>query len=218
MEIRCIYHPVFFWRNQQKCPSSPFSLVACFIMKHYRKVKVFLFIASTSFSPTEGGRQCKNQIVFSRPCRRLSQIFSVILRISSLVSPWGWKAHSELMLNRPSSLSYCLLWTASTACAGCSRQSIKKQKHHFGDKGPYNQSYGFSSSYGKWELNHKEGWVLKNWCLWTMVLEKTLESPLDCQEIKPVNPKGSQSWVFIGKTDAEAETPIFWPPHMLSSY
>ena len=63
-----------------------------------------------------------------------------------------------------------------------------------------------------WQLNHKEGWVMKYWCFWTVVLEKTLESPLDCKEIKPVNPKGSQSWIFIERTDAEAETPIFWPP------
>ena len=63
-----------------------------------------------------------------------------------------------------------------------------------------------------WELDHKEGWALKNWCLWTVVLEKTLESPLDCREIKPVNLKGNQSWIFIGRTDAEVETPILWPP------
>ena len=63
-----------------------------------------------------------------------------------------------------------------------------------------------------WELEHKEGWGPKNWCFWTVVLEKTLESPLDCKEIQPVHPKGNQSWVFIGRTDAEAEAPIFWPP------
>ena len=75
------------------------------------------------------------------------------------------------------------------------------------------QSYGFSSSHvWMWELDHKEGWVLKNWCFWTMVLEKTLESPLHCEKIQPVNPKGNQSWMFIGRTDVEAETPILWPP------
>jgi len=63
-----------------------------------------------------------------------------------------------------------------------------------------------------WELNYKESWVLKNWCFWIMLLEKTLESPLDCGEIKPVNPKGNQSWIFISRTDAEAETLILWPP------
>ena len=76
----------------------------------------------------------------------------------------------------------------------------------------YNQSYGFSSSHVRmWELDHKEGWVPKNWCFWTVVLEKTLESPLDCKEIQPVHPKGDQSWIFIGKTDAEAEALRLWP-------
>ena len=75
------------------------------------------------------------------------------------------------------------------------------------------QGYGFSSSHvWMWVLDHKESWAPKNWCFWTVVLEKTLESPLDCNEIKPVSPKGDQSWIFIGKTDAEAKTPIFWPP------
>ena len=67
-----------------------------------------------------------------------------------------------------------------------------------------------------WELDYKESWVLKNWCFWTQVLEKTLESPLDCKEIQPVHPKGNQSWVFIGRTDAEAETPVLWTPHTKS--
>ena len=75
------------------------------------------------------------------------------------------------------------------------------------------QSFGFSSSHvWMWELDHKESWVPKNWYFWTVMLEKTLESPLDWMEIKPVNPKGNQSWIFIGRTDAEAETPIHWPP------
>ena len=75
------------------------------------------------------------------------------------------------------------------------------------------QGYGFSSSHvWMWELDCEEGWAPKNWCLWTVVLEKTLESPLDCKEIHPVHPKGNQSWVFIGRTDVEAETPILWPP------
>ena len=93
------------------------------------------------------------------------------------------------------------------------RQHIKKQRHYFADKGLYNQSYGFSSSHVQmWELDHKESWVLKNWCFWTAVLEKTLESPLDCKEIQPVHPKGDQSWIFFGRTDAEPEAPILWPP------
>ena len=79
------------------------------------------------------------------------------------------------------------------------------------------QSYSFSSSHVQiWELDCEEIWAPKNWCFWTVVLEKTLESPLDCREIQPVHPKGHQSWVFIGRTDAEAETPILWPPHVKS--
>ena len=92
------------------------------------------------------------------------------------------------------------------------RQYIKKQRHYFADKGPSGQSYGFSSSH-VWirELGYKESWALKNWCFWTVVL-KTLESHLDCKEIKPVHPKGNQSWIFTGRTDAEAETLILGPP------
>ena len=97
------------------------------------------------------------------------------------------------------------------------RHHIKKQRHHFTDKGLYSQGHGFSSSYvGMWELDHKEGWVLKNWCFQIVVLDKTLESPLDCKEIKPVNPKGNQPWIFIGRIDAEAEAPIHWPPDVKS--
>ena len=93
------------------------------------------------------------------------------------------------------------------------RQYIKKQRHYFADKGLSSQSYGFSSSYvWMWELDYKENWVQKNWCFWTEVLEKTLESPLDCKEIQPVHPKGNQPWIFTGKTDAKAETPILCLP------
>ena len=89
---------------------------------------------------------------------------------------------------------------------------LKKQRHYFVNKGPSSQGYGFSSSHvWVWELDYKESWALKNWCFWTVVLEKTLESPLDSKEIQPVHPKGNQSWIFIGRTDVEAETPILWP-------
>ena len=89
-----------------------------------------------------------------------------------------------------------------------SRRHIKKQRYYFANKGPSSQSYGFSSSHvWMWELDYKESWALKNWCFWIVVLEKTLESPLDCKEVQPVNPKG----IFIGRTDAEAEIPILWP-------
>ena len=95
---------------------------------------------------------------------------------------------------------------------GQPRQHIKKQRYYFADKGPSSQSYGFPSSH-VWmlELDYKESWVPKNWYFWTVVLEKILESPLDCKEIQPVYPKGNQSWIFIGRTDVEAETPKLWP-------
>ena len=94
------------------------------------------------------------------------------------------------------------------------RQHIKKQRHHFANKGPSSQSYGFFSSHvWMWQLNHKEGWAPKDWCFRTVVLEKTLESPLDSR-IKPVHPTGNQPWIFIGRTDAEALTPILWPPNV----
>ena len=93
------------------------------------------------------------------------------------------------------------------------RQQIKKQRHYFANRGPSNQGYGFSSGHvWMWELDYQESWAPKNWCFWTVVLEKILESPLDCKEIQPVHPKGDESWVFIGRTDVEAETPILWPP------
>ena len=88
---------------------------------------------------------------------------------------------------------------------------LKKQRHHIADKDPSSQSYGFFSSHvWMWELDYKEGWALKNWYFSTVVLEETLQSPLDCKEIKSEHPKGNQSWIFIERTDAEPETPIFW--------
>ena len=91
--------------------------------------------------------------------------------------------------------------------------SVLKSRHiTLPNKGPYSKTYGFSSQVRMWELDHKEGWVPNNWCFPTMVLEKTLESPLDCKGIKLVNLKGNQPWIFIGRTDAETEMPILWPP------
>ena len=93
------------------------------------------------------------------------------------------------------------------------RQHIKKQRHYFANNGPSSQSYGFSSNHvWMWELYYKESWTLKNWCFWAGLLEKTLESPLDCKEIKSVNPKGDQPWTFTRRTDAKAEAPIHWLP------
>ena len=97
------------------------------------------------------------------------------------------------------------------------RQHIKKQRYYFDNKDPSSLSCGFSSSHvWVWELDHKQSWAPNDWCFWTVVLEKSLESPLDCKKIRPVHPKGDQSWVFIGGTDVEAETPILWPPHVKS--
>ena len=94
---------------------------------------------------------------------------------------------------------------------------LKKQRHYFANKGPSSQGYGFSSSHvWMWELDYKASWAQKNWCFWTVVLEKTLESPLDCKGIQQVHPKGNQSWVFIGRIDVEAETPVLWPPDVKS--
>ena len=90
------------------------------------------------------------------------------------------------------------------------RQHIKKQRNHFVNKGPSSQGYGFSSGHvWMWELDYRKSWAPKNWCFWTVVLEKTLESPLDCKEIHPVYPKGDQSWVFIGRTDVELKLQYF---------
>ena len=95
------------------------------------------------------------------------------------------------------------------------RQHVKKQRHYFANKGPSSQGYGFSSGHvWIWELDCEESWAQKNWCFWTVVLEKTLESPSDCKEIQPVHSKENQSWIFIGRTDVEAETLILWPPHV----
>ena len=130
---------------------------------------------------------------------------------------WGNSGNSDrLFLGAPKSLQ--MVTAAMKLKDICSledqpRQHIEKQRHHFANKCSSGQSYGFPSSHVcMWELHHKEGSALKNWCFWTVMLEKTLESPLDCKEIKSVNPKGNPSWIFIGRTDAEAETPILWPP------
>ena len=93
------------------------------------------------------------------------------------------------------------------------RQNIKKQRHYFADQGPSSQSYGLSSGHvWMWELDNKESWMLKNWHFWTIVLEKTLESPLDCKEIQPAYCKGNEFWIFTRGTDAEVETSVLWPP------
>ena len=119
---------------------------------------------------------------------------------------------------------FIFLVSKITADGGCSHEikkhlflGIKKQRHYFANKDPSSQGYGFSCGHVRMrELDCEESWAPKNWCFWTVVLEKTLESPLDCKEIQPVHSKGDQSWVFFGRTDAKAETPILWPPHVKS--
>ena len=119
----------------------------------------------------------------------------------NLCQPWGV---SYMIKNFPTDIKKPLTNPDSV---------LKKQRHYFVNKGPSSQSYGSSSGHVRmWELDYKESWAPKNWCFWTMVLEATLESPLHCKEIQPVHPKRNQSWIFIGMTDAEAETPILWPP------
>ena len=108
--------------------------------------------------------------------------------------------------------AYSLQWNYDQT-----RQNIKKQTHYLVNKGPSSQGYGFSSSH-VWmrELDYIESWVQKNWCFWTVVLENILKSPLDCKEIQPIHPKGDQSWVFIGRSNVEAKTPILWSPYSKS--
>ena len=138
-----------------------------------------------------------------------------------IANRWGNNGNSErLYFGRLQNHCRCWLqpWNQKTLAPWKKnydqpRQHIKKQRYYFANKGPSSLSYGFSSSHvWMWELDYKESWASKNWCFWTVVLEKTLKSPLICKEIQPVQSKGDQSWVFFGRTDAEVETPILWPP------
>ena len=124
-----------------------------------------------------------------------------------------WKQCQTLFFWAPKSLQMVIPALKLKDAYSLEGKLFKKQRHYFANKGPSSQGYGFSSSHGwMWELDCEE----KNWCFWTVVLEKTLESLLDCKEIQPVHSKGDQSWVFFGRTDAKAETPIFWPPDVKS--
>ena len=134
------------------------------------------------------------------------------IMISSPIT--SWQIDGETM----ESVTGFIFWGSKITEDGClllektNLDSILKSRD-ITDKGPSSQSYGFPRSHvWMWELDRKEGWAPKNWCFWTVVLEKTRESPLDSKEIQPVNSKGNQFWLFIGRIDAEAETPILWPP------
>ena len=123
---------------------------------------------------------------------------------------FSWGPKSLWVVNTPMKLKTLAPWKNSYDKA---RRHIQKQRHHFADKYLYSQGYGFSSNHVRmWKLDYKKGWAPKNWCFQTVVLEKTLESLLDSREIKLVNPIGNQPWIFIGRTDAEAEAPVLWPP------
>ena len=130
-----------------------------------------------------------------------------------------WKQWQTLHLGAPKSLQ--MVTAAMKLKDACSLEeklwptyrAYWKQRPYFANKGPSSQRYGFSNGHvWMWEMDYKESWVLKNWCFWIVVLEKNLESPLHWKEIKPVNPKGNRPWIFTGRTNAEAETPILWLP------
>ena len=127
-----------------------------------------------------------------------------------------WKQWQTLFSWAPKSLqmvtSAMKLWHVFLGRKALTNLDSILKSRDFANKGSSSQSCGFSSSHiWMWKLDQKESWVPRNWCFWTMVLEKTLESPLNCKDIKLVNPKGNQSWIFIGRTDAEGEIPILWP-------
>ena len=141
-----------------------------------------------------------------------------------MANRWGnWKWWQTLFWGTPKSLQ--MVTATMKLKDACSLEEklwpipgqLIKHRHYFANKGQSSQSYGFSSGHvWMWELDCKESWVSKNWCFWTVVLEKTLESPLDCKEIQPVHPKGNQSWILIGRTDVNGETPILWPPDLMN--
>ena len=179
-----------------------------------------------------------NHLVLCRPLLLLPSVFPSI-RVFSYESVlhirwakyWSFSFSINPSKEHPGLISFRMDWLDLLAVQGTlksllqhhsSKASVLRRSNIFMVQLSYqymttSQSYGFSSSHVQiWKLDYKEGWKLKNWCFWTVVLEKTLESPLNCKEIKPVNPKGNQSWISIGRTDAEAETPILWPPTVKS--
>ena len=163
------------------------------------------------------GRKAKTNlamcVVVAQLCSTLGDPWTVNHR---LLCPWNSSGK-----NTGVGCHFLLQGICSTQGSNIGLRHCRQMLYHLSQQrreitlpeGPCSQSCGFSSSYvKKWELDQKEGWVPKNWCFLTVVLEKTLDSPLDSKEIKPVNPKGNQPWIFIGRTDAEVEAPILWPP------
>ena len=151
-------------------------------------------------------------------CNFLLWKFSNTILHESITQVQQWSIQWILFHLNPYSLPYPLLdyfetnLLHHTMIFKVPRKCIKKQRYHFADKVHIVKAMVFPVVMYGWELDYTEGWVPKNWCFWTVVLEKTLEIPLDCKEIKPANPKGNQPWIFIGRIDAEAEAPILWLP------
>ena len=179
----------------------------------------------TKFHQNKFNCEITEMIVKLLTCWGVRESLYLLSKIAVILNglPWKWTEIILLFLRlHPSTAFWTLLLTMRAPpfllapwkkSYGQPRQHIKKQRHYFTNKGPSSQGYGFSSSHvWMWELDYKESWVQENWCFWSVVLEKTLASPLDCKEIQAVSPKGNQSWIFIGRTDAEAEAPILWAP------
>ena len=128
-----------------------------------------------------------------------------------------WEQCQTLFFGAPKSLQMVTAAMKLKDAYSLEGKLWQKQRHYFANKGSSSQGSVFSCGHvWMWELDCEESWAPNNWCFWTVVLEKTLESPLDCKEVQPVHPKGDQSWVFFGTTDAKAETPVLWPPHVKS--
>ena len=144
--------------------------------------------------------------------RQILIVSNLNIKVVSYTTPLQQKLEGTMDIRKD-------VWKSKNICDHIKSSFLLCLRHHFADKVQFSQSYGFSSSHVYvWELDYKESWVLKNWCFWTVVLEKTLESPMDSEEIKPVNLKRNQSWIFIGRTDAEAEAPLLWPPDLKSQF
>ena len=168
----------------------------------------------------------KFKFSFSRPISAIIWQPSSHFILLRFPLAWTWGISSRLLQQGAVTVPYLGWGVSPHGCPSFThwkesydqpRWHIKKQRHYIANKDLSSQGYGFSSGHvWMWELDYKESWALKNWWFWAMVLEKTLESPLDCKEIQPVHPKGDQSWVFIGRTEVEAETPMFWLPDVES--
>ena len=225
---------VFWWPMWSVWAVADGTLICACLLSHFSHVQLFAtpwVDCSPPDSSVHGDSPNKNTGVGC--CALLQKIFQTQGSKPSLTSPslacglftssstckaqWRTHAQSKWKTSKavpPDMWCYLPIWMASHSHKSSlhARQHIKKERHYFANKSPSSHSYNFPSSHvWMWKLDCKESWALKNWCFSTVGLEKTLESPLDCKEIQPVHTKGNQSWIFIGRTDAEAETPLLWP-------